>query len=88
MLLPYLLRLGGDEDSFDQALDALKGGGSSIPLRGKSLELSGAAPEKVEWQRVQVERLEVFLFGEVRSEIEEWLNATGAAVTSSSGTMR
>ena len=88
VLLPYLLRLGGDEDSFDQALDALKGGGSSIPLRGKSLELSGAAPEKVEWQRVQVERLEVFLFGEVRSEIEEWLNATGAAVTSSSGTMR
>ena len=88
VLLPYLLHLGGDEESFDRALDALRGGGSSIPLRGKSLDLAGAAPEKVEWQRVQVERLEAFLFGEVRSEIEEWLDATGAAVTASSGTRR
>ena len=57
-------------------------------MRGKSLDLSGAAPEKVEWQRVQVERLETFLVGEVRTEIKEWLDATGAAGTTSSGTKR
>lgn len=88
VLLPYLLHLGGEEGPFYEALEALKGGSNRIPLRAKMLRLEGASPEQLTWQRVQVERLELFLFGVVRPEIADWLNAVVEAAMPVSGTMR
>ena len=88
VLLPYLLYVGGAEEMFVEALAVLKEGGSSFLIRSKRLDISGANSEQVEWQRVQVERLETSLFQGLRPEVAEWLEVTGRAATAAPGTKR
>lgn len=87
-LLAYLLHVGGETEPMAAALRALAAGGSVIPVGARELELRGLPPEALAWQRTQVERLEAFLFGGVRPEVAQWLDALGAVLSPRAGTTR
>jgi len=87
-LLSYLLHLGGESQPMEAVERALSLGGSVIPVGPRELDLAGLPPERLEWQRTQVERLETFLFDGVRPEVAAWLDSLGAALTPGAGTSR
>jgi len=86
-LLAYLLHLGGEHRHLEEGTQALDAGGTRIIVGSRELDLSELPLEKLEWQRTQVERLERFLFDEVRPEVAHWLDSLQAAL-SPGGTIR